>query len=454
MCLSRSIGTGKEGKEVCDLLVVCGRHVVIFSDKHCRFQEGGNIELSWSRWFRKTVERSADQVWGAERWIRNFPSRLFLDRSCTKRFPIDLPAPNDAIFHRIVVAHGVSEPFKRLGGGSGSLMVMSDLIGDRHYTNPFAIGWLGEHVQGYVHVFDDTSLDIVLKTLDTITDFVSYLERKENLLSNTAVAAGGEEELLAHYLGHLNSEGHHDFVFPAKYDAISIAEGLWQRFLASPQRAAQLKADEISYFWDELIEKFSHHAMQGTQYWASSPGVGDVEKILRIMAKEPRTRRRMLSKAILERAANIPSGYRATRIMFPSYKGDPYYVFLALPWDSNIPEEQYRRVRRRLLENYCMVLKLDRKDAEQIVGIATEAGSTSRYRSEDALYFDATKWTTEEEAEARKVKEHFGLLKDVTMHHRTEQEYPSPIRSSQLGPSRNSPCPCGSGKRYKRCCGK
>ena len=31
-----------------------------------------------------------------------------------------------------------------------------------------------------------------------------------------------------------------------------------------------------------------------------------------------------------------------------------------------------------------------------------------------------------------------------------------PIRSSQpkTGPSRNAPCPCGSGKKYKKCCGK
>src|ERR1035441_107367 len=77
------MGPGKEGKEVCDLLVVCGRHVIIFSDKHCRFDENGGIERSWSRWFRKTVKRSADQVWGAERWIRNFPERLFLDRTCS-----------------------------------------------------------------------------------------------------------------------------------------------------------------------------------------------------------------------------------------------------------------------------------------------------------------------------------------------------------------------------------
>lgn len=325
------IGTGKEGKEVCDLLVVCGRHVIIFSDKHCRFEETGDTALSWSRWFRKTVRRSADQVWGAERWVRNFQSRLFLDRACTKRFPIALPSSTDAIFHRVVVAHGVSEPFRRLAGGSGSLMLMSDVIGERHNDMPFTVGWVGDHAQGYVHVFDDTTLDVVLTTLNTITDFVWYLEKKELLFGNARISAAGEEELLAYYLTHLNSEQHHDFVFPPGYSAVALIEGHWKEFLASAERAAQVRADEVSYFWDWLIEKFSHHIMQGTQYWASPSGVGEQGKILRFMAREPRTRRRMLSKALLERVSNVPRGHRAVRILLPSNKGDPHYVFLALP---------------------------------------------------------------------------------------------------------------------------
>jgi SWIM/SEC-C metal-binding protein len=29
-----------------------------------------------------------------------------------------------------------------------------------------------------------------------------------------------------------------------------------------------------------------------------------------------------------------------------------------------------------------------------------------------------------------------------------------PVINFQLRPSKNAPCPCGSGKKYKRCCGK
>src|SRR5690242_17585658 len=89
----------REGKEVCDLLVVFERHIIIFSDKDCQFPRSGNPGLDWSRWFRRAVLKSADQVWGAERWIKSYPGRLFLDRSCTQPFPIDLPDPATAKFH-------------------------------------------------------------------------------------------------------------------------------------------------------------------------------------------------------------------------------------------------------------------------------------------------------------------------------------------------------------------
>ncbi|MFQ5422627.1 MAG: SEC-C metal-binding domain-containing protein [Phycisphaerae bacterium] len=28
------------------------------------------------------------------------------------------------------------------------------------------------------------------------------------------------------------------------------------------------------------------------------------------------------------------------------------------------------------------------------------------------------------------------------------------IKNPQTGPGRNDPCPCGSGKKYKKCCGR
>jgi hypothetical protein len=34
----------------------------------------------------------------------------------------------------------------------------------------------------YIHILDDTSLDILLRTLDTVADFVGYLQKKETFV--------------------------------------------------------------------------------------------------------------------------------------------------------------------------------------------------------------------------------------------------------------------------------
>jgi preprotein translocase subunit SecA len=34
-----------------------------------------------------------------------------------------------------------------------------------------------------------------------------------------------------------------------------------------------------------------------------------------------------------------------------------------------------------------------------------------------------------------------------------DDEKPAPVRA-EAKPGRNEPCPCGSGKKYKKCCGK
>jgi hypothetical protein len=88
----RSGATG-DGKELCDLLVVFADDILIFSDKSCAFPSTGDTRLDWSRWFRKAIMKSAEQAWGAERWLRDHPDRVFIDRACTQAFPLDLPPP-------------------------------------------------------------------------------------------------------------------------------------------------------------------------------------------------------------------------------------------------------------------------------------------------------------------------------------------------------------------------
>jgi hypothetical protein len=325
---------GGEGKEVADLLVVFRDHIIIFSDKAVAFPDTGNLDRDWSRWYRRAVADSAKQLWGAERWIKNYPDKIFLDRACTQPFPLKFPVFERAKLHRIIVAHGAAERCRQALGGSGSLMIEPTRIGSAHTLPrdkggaPFTIGQV-DPTKGFVHVLDDNSLDILMKTLDTITDFVRYLAKKEEfILAGRLEWAASEEDLLGLYLKDINEEQEHDFVIDPTAKAVRVEQGSWDFFSRSPERQAQLEADRASYLWDYLIENFTTHFLAGTTEYTSHPHLQDQDRLLSLLAQEPRFHRRMLAKALLDFIAFAPSDSLAVRTRLPFAPGAPYYLFL------------------------------------------------------------------------------------------------------------------------------
>jgi len=343
-------------------------------------------------------------------------------------------------------------------------MLDSMLVGDDHLAkrNPpthFTIGQINPR-KGYVHVFDDATLDVVMNTLDTVADFVAYLSKKEALLSLVhRVIAAGEEELLAFYLKQLSPAGEHDFVVPKDVNAFMIEEGHWAKFCHHPQRLAQIDANRVSYLWDELIEKFSHHIMNGTQQFTSSDGPHESELPLRFLAAENRTRRRMLAQGLLEVVHKANATQRFVRIYQSTEPREPYYVLLSMPSTHTKSEEEYREIRRKLLEAYCLVCKQVNQCARDIVGIAVSPTSESGC-SEDLLYLNARDWTPEQAAEAALLQADLKILQNVTPIHGSYNEYPE-VKThprSRFVPNgrypRNAPCGCGSGRKFKKCCGR
>ena len=435
------VGKSSEGKEVCDLLVVFENHVIIFSDKDCQFPNSERLDLDWNRWFKRAIQKSADQAWGAERWIKQSQTRLFLDRSCSIPFPIDIPDLSTARFHLIVVAHDNSMRCQQELGGSGSLIINTSIKGEDHYVSdkggfPFLIGDI-DPSRTFVHVLGDTSLDIVLGTLDTISDFISYLTKKEQLLrSARLVIAAGEEDLLAYYLKNMNDVDEHDFVIPSDIVDGQIAnlcfnEGLWEDFSQSPERQAQVSADRVSYVWDGLIESVSNHVLEDTQYFTTHPSVKETEPLLRFLAREPRFHRRNLAAGLCGLIRTAPKHMRATRYICPSSPKEPYYVFLTLPQFDWMTYEEYREARRNVLEACCYTVKLKFPEAQHIVGIATESGFDNEGRSEDTMYVDAIDWTEEDDIRAKEASEALNILKNPNMFTIHDQEYPlqKPTRS-------------------------
>jgi hypothetical protein len=83
-------GSG-DGKEICDLLVVFGNDVVVFSDKDCHFPTSGKLDLDWSRWFRRAVLKSADRFGepsaGCENTLRGFLLTAAVRSHCQSSYP-------------------------------------------------------------------------------------------------------------------------------------------------------------------------------------------------------------------------------------------------------------------------------------------------------------------------------------------------------------------------------
>ncbi|GAB5605771.1 hypothetical protein [Sideroxyarcus sp. TK5] len=373
-------GTGN-GKEFCDLLVVFGNDVILFSDKHCEFKPHADINVAWSRWYKRAIEKSAKQLSGAEAWLKRFPDKLFLDPSCTTKLPIQLPDPSKQRIHLIAVARGASEHATAYwgGGSSGSLFIDTELVQRDHYSAPFRIGWTLPS-RRIVHVFDETTLDIVLQELDTISDFVNYLTKKQEVFSTSGVdlIVPGEEELLATYLTRYDPvSNQHHFPEAPPGSLIALREGGWTKLVSSKEYRKRIKENEISYLWDNLIEFQNEHIISGT----ASTIFGDesiemYERIMRAMAQEDRITRRTLGESF-HRANEVNiEGKRFTRTIFRSPENDLAYVLMSLPRPPEYTDKQYKEQKWNDLIAYSYRCKLKFDSVREVIGIAIEPGNT------------------------------------------------------------------------------
>lgn len=441
--LYRDQGNGGkgDGKELCDLLVVFGRDVLIFSDKHCQLRMAGDEKISWRRWYRDAVLKSAKQVAGAQRWLIQQPKRVFTDRACTIPLPIDLPA--EPVFHRIVTCRGAAEASRSTWGGTGSLFVTNhDLASCTE--DPFRLGCFDEHGR-MVHVFDEVALDSVLGALDTVSDFVRYLTKKEAFYRKyESVSVAGEEDLVACYLMSQAPEGGHDFALPMaeigrKATHVILDESSWDWWQTSKQRQAKAEADKVSYCWDRLIEKFSFHMLAGTQQFPDQGNARGQERIVRWMAREHRFRRRILAEALIDTMKTTPVGQTRKKYIRPNEGGDPAWVFLMFPREDGVDYDVYRRLRQRLLIDHCRVIKYLYPDTKDIAAIAV--GPRDQDLSEDALCMNVREWNDDLNERARQLHEEAGFFKTPLKEAGRYWEFPIDTcpRSPRSGSARSKP---------------
>lgn len=428
-------------KEFTDVLLVFGDDVVLFSDKHVAFNEDKTVEVAWVRWYRRAIQQSAKQLYGALRWLQRYPTRIFLDAKCNRPLPVNLPDPSCARYHLVAVTRGSYEACAKWFPGSlGTLQIRSDIGADPDPKRPFAVGRC-DPSKPFIHVFDEFSLEVVLGEFDTAVDFITYLRAREAFLANPShlISAAGEEQLVASYL--LNMKGDEHWFTPAFEDGkepnlLSFGESLYPGLRDRPEYKAKKAADEPSYYWDAMIEQFIR---LGDPEILDPPIAQDkvlTEEGLRIIASESRFRRRLLTETLREtilKAKAKPTLKWFARTVAAPEMSNRVYIFLVIPKSSDESYKEYRKHRVSVLHAYCRCAKLRIPGANTFVGMAFDhpvrdyAGS-----SEDLFIYKCDELTDEQRAETERYRQELGILPDnLEPQDRHAEEFPSVAQHEQ-----------------------
>lgn len=241
-------------KEICDLLILFEDICVIISVKNYTFK--GDHE----RYFRNTIDKAIKQIYGAERKL--FSSSYQISFIHPERGKYDfIPEKYSKVF-RLIINLGEGELFYIISFNEGK--------------------------KEFINIFNREAFETVFQELDTISDFIEFLEKRENLFKNKDVImlsspdeeynteaniefleystkrefrnrksitiTGSEKDLLAHYLSF-----NRDFSSSIKSDEYTgmwlDLEGEWNDYFSKKEVVAKKEEDRISYFIDELVRK-------------------------------------------------------------------------------------------------------------------------------------------------------------------------------------------------------
>jgi len=355
---------GKKGKELCDVLIICEPDIVIFSVKEINIKESGNIETDFNRWIERAIDASIKQVYGAERFIEN-TDKVFLKNRKTE---IEISKDIDWKIHRIAVVFGRGEKF------------------------PLRYGNFGK---GFVHVFDEKSVQIVLNELDTVKDFINYLQAKEEfIIARQYPFSYGEEDILAFYLSN-------NFSLPQGADFVIFHDDLYEG-LSNDKEYQKIVAElKISYAWDNLIELLIDDFSKGELL--NNISRKDLELTIRQMAREDRNSRKILSEQFLDFIGyKEPPKARARLI---KSLNDSNVIYLFLLGDYNDREARVKELKIRSF------IARGLYDCNTIIGLATEKYDPKGY-SIDFSYTYLPKFSEDFRIKAKEFSNELGYFKN------------------------------------------
>jgi hypothetical protein len=373
---------GRDGKELCDTLVVCEPDIIIFSVKDIRLTNSGDLSVDWARWRKKAIKASVKQIYGAERWLQGSSHVIRSDGSSG----IKLPHPEVRRIHRVAIA-----------------------LGDQGEA---AIEF-GDFGKGFVHVFNRPSLDAIMGELDTVEDFVAYLSAKEQLYlsGRTTLFQGGEEDLLALYL-------YNGRQFPGGFDHLVIDDDLWAGIKDNEHYKAKKEADSIGYAWDRLVDILANDILHGNLEFG--PELNESEIAVRTMARENRFGRRILGKSFME--FYELARRKKVRARMALGASNVTCVFFATPQDED------RGYRKAELFGRCLVARGLHQERSTVIGLATERYEEGKGFSFDLLHMNIPQWTDGLQEKMDYAQREFGFFTSPSFTKVHEDEYPGTIQ--------------------------
>lgn len=362
-----------QGKELCDVLVVCEPDIIIFSVKEIDYKDTGRPEVDMERWKRKAIHASGKQLYGAERWIER--NTHIIDSE--GKTSLTLPPVESRRVHRIAVALGSKQKV------------------------PIDFGDFGK---GFVHVFDERSLMAVLGELDTVSDFVKYLIDKEAFLnSGIETFFAGEEDLLTFYL----SQGHS---FPIEPSQILLEKGLWDALAKVPEHKTKKADQEVSYVWDNVIERLCENFRKDNYRtpWANNEfELSEIEYAVRAMARENREMRRELGERIVGLIQHSTEISNRARIIDAESSPVRYVVMIA-DYDGN------RELNFKELQARCLVARGLEHSKKTVIGILIELTKRHEGDAVSVCYVDVPEWGPEWQERMDLYQSELGFFKNLT----------------------------------------
>lgn len=366
-------------KELCDVLIVFGSNLLIFSVKEILYKLDDYDSVESKRWERRAIKESIDQIYGAERQLKRLKQVTLSDGS---EGPA-LDSNHQSKYYRIAVALGSKDKV--------------------------AIKF-GDFDSGFVHVFDETSLKLIMGELDTVTDFIRYIEGKEAFCSNThqsTAIIGGEANLLAYYL-------QNRCTFPKDSSFFLFEDGIWESYSNEQAYRNKKRADKISYVWDSLIESICHDHIP--RLLSIGEDSSNIEKAVRFMASEDRLSRRGLSKALKDFLNDPAMKARLTR----SESGTKLpYVFVKHRSGSSFEDMQAELGLR------CFIARGEFLDTCSVVGLAFENKGLEENPTFIAMLLSVEEWNWDLETKRQDMMKGLGFFDTPRELWHKEDEYPS-----------------------------